>query len=260
MFPQKGRFRFAKAMVMLMKKNKVTVWNEFVHEKNPAIAAIYPNGIHGQVAAQLSQCEDLEVRTATLEMPENGLPDDVLNDTDVLFWWGHMAHGKVPDELAEKIRNRVVNDGMGFVALHSGHASKPFKLLMGTGCRLKWRESGDRERLWVIDPTHPIADGLPDTFALPHEETYGERFDIPTPDDVVLASWFTGGEIFRSGCCFRRGRGKIFYFRPGHESFPTFYDENVGKVLRNAAHWAAPVAMPDAVLGKVEALEPAKEN
>ena len=170
-------------------------------------------------------------------MPEHGLTDEVLDNTDVLFWWGHVLHGEVSDAVVAKVYERVLK-GMGLVVLHSGHFSKIFKKLMGTGCNLKWRESGDLERLWVVKPSHPIAAGLGEYFELPAEETYGEHFDIPAPDEVVFASWFSGGELFRSGCCFERGNGRIFYFRPGHETFPTFYDENVKKVLVNSALWA----------------------
>ena len=170
-------------------------------------------------------------------MPSHGLTDEVLENTDVLFWWGHVLHGEVDDAIVAKVCDRVLQ-GMGLVVLHSGHFSKVFKKLMGTTCNLKWRESGDLERIWTVKPSHPIAAGLPEFFELPSEETYGEHFDIPDPDEVVFASWFSGGELFRSGCCFERGNGKIFYFRPGHETFPTFYDENVRKVLVNAAIWA----------------------
>ena len=220
---------------------RVTVWNEFIHERQEeSIAAVYPKGIHGAIAEGLGEDAELEIRTATLDMPECGLPDDVLNNTDVLIWWGHLAHPKVPDELAEKVRRRVLDDGMGLIVLHSGHFSKPFKLLMGTVCRSKWDERGDHERVWVIEPGHPIAAGLPEYMDMGEEETYGERFEIPAPDDLVFISWFSGGEVFRSGCCYNRGRGKVFYFRPGHEAYPIYYREDVRRVLKNAVHWAAP--------------------
>ena len=187
-------------------------------------------------------------------MENCGITDELLDNTDVLIWWAHARHNEVPDELAEKIKNRVL-DGMGFIPLHSAHLCKPFKLLMGTVCRSKWRESGDKERIWVIEPSHPIADGLPEYIELPKEETYGERFEIPTPDELVFISWFSGGEVFRSGVCYKRGLGKIFYFRPGHESFPTYHKEEIGKILRNAVKWAAPGNITKPTLGKYESLE-----
>lgn len=225
-----------------MKKIRVTVWNENIHEKSMAeVREIYPNGIHGCIAEALQEDKRFLVRTATLDEPHQGLPDSVLKKTDVLIWWGHAAHEQVTDELVERIAARVLLDGMGLIVLHSGHYSKIFRRLMGTGCRSRWRESGDLERIFVVEPGHPIACGLPAYFELPHEETYGERFDIPTPDNLVMLSWFSGGEVLRSGCCWHRGFGKVFYFQPGHEAFPTYYDKNVRQVLRNAVAWAAPV-------------------
>ena len=217
----------------------VTIWNEGRHEKEDAeVGAVYPNGIHNCIAEFLGVNDDLNIRTAVLDDPDNGLPDDVLESTDVLLWWGHMAHECVPDELVEKVYNRVMR-GMGFIALHSAHFSKTFKRLMGTTCSLKWRD-GDRERLWCISPNHPIAKGIPESFVIPVEEMYGERFDIPTPDEIVFMGWFKGGEVFRSGCCWNRGLGKVFYFQPGHESNPTYHIPEIQRIITNAVYWAAP--------------------
>jgi trehalose utilization protein len=219
---------------------RVTVWNEGRHEKKDApVRAIYPHGIHGCIAAALKGAGGLDVRTATLDDPEHGLTDAVLDATDVLFWWGHCAHGEVSDAIAQKVQQRVLA-GMGFIALHSAHYAKPFKLLMGTNCSLRWREAEETERFFVVEPSHPIAAGLPDTFELAHEEMYGERFDVPTPDELVFISWFEGGDVFRSGCAWRRGHGRVFYFRPGHETHPTYHDAAIQRVLINAARWAAP--------------------
>jgi trehalose utilization protein len=222
---------------------RITIWNENVHEKlEPRVAEIYPDGIHGAIASGLADHPLLRgavIRTATLSDPECGLTDGVLETTDVLFWWGHMAHERVPDEIAKRVAEHVLR-GMGLVVLHSGHLAKPFRLLMGTTCTLKWRDD-DRERLWVVQPSHPIARDLPEHFELPAEEMYGEPFDIPTPDETVFLSWFAGGEVFRSGCVFRRGLGSVFYFRPGHEMHPTYFDSNIVKVLGNAAAYVAPI-------------------
>jgi len=223
-------------------KIRVTVWNEFRHEKKDAeVRAVYPDGIHVAIAKGLSAAPDLAVRTATLDEPEHGLSEKVLGETDVLTWWGHMAHGEVKDEIVARVQKRVL-EGMGLIVLHSGHFSKIFRALMGTNCSLKWREAGEKERLWNIEPGHPITEGLGDYFELPHVEMYGERFDIPTPDKIVFISWFEGGEVFRSGCCWERGHGRIFYFRPGHETFPIFYDKNVIRVLTNACRWPGPAS------------------
>ena len=218
---------------------RVTVWNEFAHEKTePKVMAIYPDGIHGAIAGFLKKEADFAVRTATLDQPEHGLTQEVLDQTDVLTWWGHMKHGEVSDEVVERVYRRVM-DGMGLIVLHSGHASKIFQKLMGTRThQLRWREDGEMVRLWVMDYAHPIVQGLGDYIELPVEETYGEHFDIPKPDDLVFVSWVPGGEVFRSGCCWTRGLGRVFYFQPGHESCPSYYDPNVQKVIAQAVRWA----------------------
>ena len=217
----------------------VTVWNEGLHEKSdPVVGSVYPDGIHGCIRQFLSAQADFSVRTATLSQRGCGLSDKVLDSTDVLLWWGHMAHDKVPDKLVEKIRQRVLG-GMGLVVLHSGHHSKLFRSLMGTTCNLQWRDA-DRERVWTVEPTHPIAQGIPQSFDLPQEEMYGERFDIPAPEQLIFLGWFAGGEVFRAGCCWQRGLGRIFYFQPGHESFPTYHNAYVQRILINAVRWAAP--------------------
>jgi trehalose utilization protein len=198
----------------------------------------------------------MEVRTATLDEPEHGLTDDVLAQTDVLIWWGHMAHAEVSDEVVEKVQKRVL-EGMGLIVLHSGHFSKIFRKLMGTTCSLKWREIGERQRLWVVDPGHPIAEGLDEYFEIPHCEMYGEFFDIPAPDELVFISWFQGGEVFRSGCCYHRGRGKVFYFCPGHETLPIYHQAEPLRVIANAVRWATPSEGPQPRL--VHASEPIEQ-
>lgn len=225
---------------------RVTVWGEFRHEKkNPKVAAVYPNGMHETIAGFLRKDSVLSVCTATLDEPQNGLGGDVLEETDVLIWWGHMAHGDVSDETVAKVRQRVL-EGMGLIVLHSAHHSKIFKALMGSACSLKWRESTDKERLWNIMPSHPITVGIGEYFEIPREEMYGEPFGIPTPDELLFISWFTGGEVFRSGATWYRGNGRIFYFRPGHETYPTYHQAEVQKIITNAVHWArATVCIPD---------------
>lgn len=219
---------------------KVTVWNEFRHEKeSEEVKEIYPNGMHNAIKEFLQTEEELCVTTATLDEPDHGLSDEVLENTDVLLWWGHCSHEIVKDEIVEKVQQRVLR-GMGLIVLHSGHHSKIFKKLMGTTCNLKWREIGEKERLFTVSPGHPIAKGLPESFVLEHAEMYSEFFDIPEPDTLVFIGWFKGGNVFRSGCCYNRGYGKIFYFQPGHESYPTYYNKNIQRVLTNAVYWAKP--------------------
>jgi len=218
---------------------RVSIYNENVHEQiDENVRAVYPDGIHGALASFL-ESDEISVRCFTLETV-NDITYEALEETDVFIWWGHMRHGDVPDEVAQRVRD-AVQRGMGIIFLHSGHHSKPFKLLMGTSCNLTWREDGDMERIWTINPAHPIAQGIGRYFELPHVETYGEPFGIPNPDEVIFIGWYEGGEVFRSGCTFHRDNGRIFYFQPGHETFPIFYDPNVQTVIRNAVYWAKPV-------------------
>jgi len=221
-------------------KLRVTVWGENVHERShPEVAKIYPRGMHDCIAEGLREADDIEARTATLQEPEHGLTKEVLAATDVLTWWGHCAHGKVENEIVERVQARVWQ-GMGLIVLHSGHYSRIFQRLMGTSCSLTWREAGEKERLWVCNPGHPIAQGIDRYFEIPNTEMYGEPFAVPAPDEQVFISWFQGGEVFRSGCTWKRGNGKIFYFRPGHETYPIYHNATVKLVLKNAVRWARP--------------------
>jgi len=233
---------------------QVTVWNEFRHERqNDTVAEVYPDGIHSVIADALSEA-GFETQTATLDEPEHGLTEAVLEDTDVLTWWGHAAHDEVREEIVDRVCERV-RAGMGLIVLHSGHYSKPFTRLMGTSCSLKWREAAETERLWVLEPGHPIADGIDECIEIDDAEMYGERFDIPAPDTLVFTSWFEGGEVFRSGCCYRRGNGRIFYFRPGHETYPVYHNESIQQVLANAVAWAAPGDGPTPTFGNADPRE-----
>ncbi len=221
----------------------ITIWNEFRHEKeNDAVKAIYPDGIHEVIRQGLDDLSDsgeFSLSCATLDQPEHGLTPAVLQQTDVMLWWGHMAHDEVQDEIVEQVHTRVL-EGMGLIVLHSAHYSKIFRKLMGTACNLKWRAVGERERIWVTRPGHAIARGIDTCIELDSTEMYGEPFGIPEPEEQVFISWFEGGEVFRSGCCWRRGQGKIFYFRPGHETYPIYHNPAIRQVLLNAVRWAKP--------------------
>ena len=217
----------------------VTVWNEYRHEKtDEEVKKIYPDGIHNCIAEFLGKEDGFTVKTAYLDQKDHGLTDEVLDNTDVLIWWGHMFHHEVSDEIAKKVFERVLR-GMGFIALHSSHVSKPFLRLMGTSGSLQWRD-GDFERIWVVSPGHPIAEGIGEYVEIECEEMYGEWFDIPTPDDLIFISWFSGGNVFRSGCCWNRGAGRVFYFRPGHETNPTYHLPQIQRIITNSVRWAAP--------------------
>lgn len=249
-----------------MSKIRVTVWGENVHERtNETVRQIYPTGMHHCIADALNAAGGIAAAAATLDQPDQGLPPGRLEETDVLIWWGHAAHGDVDDALVARICDAVWS-GMGVIFLHSAHFSKPFKRLMGTPCNLTWREAGERERLWLTARHHPIAAGLPDHFELEQEEMYGEPFGIPEPLETVFISWFQGGEVFRSGVTYKRGAGKVFYFRPGHETYPTYHDANIQRVIANGVRWAfnpearlaAPSAAPNVPVES--ALEPITER
>lgn len=238
---------------------RVTIWNEFVHERNtPAVARIYPRGIHETIREFLANDSDLHISAATLDEPEHGLTESRLAQTDVLLWWGHAKHDAVSDEIVARVHARV-NAGMGIVVLHSGHYSKIFKRLMGTTCALRWREAGERERVWVLNPAHEIAAGLGESFVIPHSEMYGEPFVIPEPDELVFISWFEGGDVLRSGGGWSRGAGRVFYFSPGHETYPIYHQPEVQRVIRNAIHWARPRGAAANVPRNVPASEAAEK-
>jgi trehalose utilization protein len=218
---------------------RVLVWGENVHEQvEPHVAAIYPNGMHTTIAEGIAEYlgGGAAVSTTTLAEPEHGLTEKVLADTDVLVWWGHAAHGDVSDEVVERVHQHVLS-GLGLIVLHSGHWSKIFGKLMGTSCTLRWRSEQDRELVWTVNPTHPIARGVPNPIIIDAQEMYGEFFDIPAPDELVFISSFTGGEVFRSGCTFRRGHGKIFFFSPGDQDYPVYHHADVRRVIANGVEW-----------------------
>lgn len=216
---------------------RVTVWDE--NRRDQALYDTYPQRIHGVLQEILGEDSDFDVRVGTLDMPDCGLPDELLDTTDVLLWWGHEYHNRVPDELVDKIHRRVLA-GMGILILHSAHDSKIFKKLMGTPCSLRWRDD-EFERVWCVNPGHPIAKDVPAWFDLDCEEMYGEFFDIPQPDELVFMGWYRGGEVMRAGCCWYRGAGKVFFFQPGHESNRSYYNPHVRTIIKNATRWAAPV-------------------
>ncbi len=230
-----------------MGKIRLTIWNENVHERaegelGELVRRVYPHGIHNALKKELAS-GDLEISAVTLDMPDQGMPDDLIAKTDVLMWWGHCAHGRVADALVDKLHGRILA-GMGLIVLHSGHYSKIFRRLLGSSCSLRWRECGEKERVWVVDPQHPIARGVPDSFVVPQTEMYGEPFGLPEDAHPVFMSWYEGGNVFRSGVALRRGAGRIFFFSPGHETFPIYHNPDVVKVLANAVRWAAPALPP----------------
>ena len=238
---------------------RVTVWNENVHEqREESVRRIYPDGMHAPIVDGLRrELEHVAVRVATLEEPSHGLTEAVLAETDVLTWWGHAAHEAVSDEVVARVHARIL-EGMGIVVLHSGHYSKIFRRLMGTTCALRWRSDpgGERELVWTVNPGHPIAAGVPQPIVIPHHEMYGEFFDIPQPDELVFISSFEGGEVFRSGCCFTRGAGRVVYFSPGDQEYPVYHQPEIQRVIANSVAWCAGVRQPNDVPARREGNSP----
>ncbi len=224
----------------------VVVWGENRHEQtDPAIAARYPDGMHGAIKQGIEEHLGgaASVSTVTLDEPEHGLTEELLSATDVLLWWGHAAHDEVADEIVQRVQRHVLA-GLGLIVLHSGHFSKIFQSLMGTSCSLRWRAEPDRELVWTVDPTHPIAKGVPHPLVIENQEMYGEFFDIPVPDELVFISSFGGGEVFRSGCTWTRGHGRIFFFSPGDQEYPVYFHPDVRRVIANGVEWAV-TSRPD---------------
>lgn len=223
---------------------RVTIYNEYIHEQEiESIHQVYPNGIHGCIADFLQQDTGISTKIATFEMKEHGLSQEVLDQTDVLIYWSHAKQEEFSDSVTERIKKHVEENGMGIIALHSAHYSKMMRNILGTSMTLSWRDD-DRERLFCCNPNHPIAAGVAETIEIPHEEMYGEYFDIPKPDDIIYVGWFKGGEVFRSGCTFTRGKGRIFYFQPGHEAYPVYYMKEIQKIICNAVYWCAKKESP----------------
>jgi len=227
-----------------MEKLNITVWNESDEPFEP-----YPQGINHTIAEFLRGDDAFTVRTALQSEPEHGLTDEVLDNTHVLVYWAHKYHHEMDDKIVERIQHRVLK-GMGLILLHSAHAAKIFSRLVGTEtARLRWRDCGELERVWTIEPHHPIAQGVPECIKIPESEMYGENFQIPAPDELIFLSWYEGGEVFRSGCTFRRGGGKIFFFSPGHETHPIYYMPEIQRIIINGIKWAAPQHTPNIVTG-----------
>ena len=222
---------------------KVTVWNEHMQDNkehknfSQSCLNVYPDGINGavkEIVAELGDC--VSVRTVTMQDDEYGLSKQILDDTDVLIWWAHIGHGQLPDEYADRVV-KYIQAGMGFIALHSAHKSKPFMKILGTTGTLRWKDKA-QEILVNINPTHPIMEGVPETISLDLEECYGEPFDIAKPDDVLMLGWYNIGEVFRSVATWTRGWGKIVYIQPGHETHTAFYNPHIRKIIQNAVLWA----------------------
>jgi len=237
-------------------KIRVTVWNEYTEEqKAQKVASVYPEGLHKTIAGFLNLDGAVSAGVSVITDAEQGLSEQVLDNTDVLIWWGHLHHDEVQDHLVKRVVDRVQR-GMGIIFLHSAHKSKPFLGLVGTSGRLGWREANEKSRVWNAAPGHPIANGIPQQFLLEQEEMYSEPFGIPEPETTVFISWFEGGNVFRSGVTFRREYGRIFYFQPGHETYPIYHNPLIQRIITNAVKWAKPVLKVNSLeCPNMEALE-----
>ncbi|MDR1569463.1 MAG: ThuA domain-containing protein [Oscillospiraceae bacterium] len=225
---------------------RVTIFCEHNQDRREPVKSVYPDGIHGALAAAFPEDESFAVTIATQDMPEHGLTEEVLSNTDTLVWWSHLDNPIFDDAVAKRVCRHVVGRGMGFLVLHSSTFSKPWQWIMGIAYdaglwgRFRTMPKGEKERLWLVNPGHPIADGIGPYVEIPRDEMYGEPMLIPEPDQTIFLGWWEGGEANRAGCVFFRGRGKIFMFTPGHEAFPIFYQPEIQKILRNAARYLAP--------------------
>lgn len=209
------------------------IWSERTEPKEH-----YPEGHNGIIASFLNKDPNIKAEAVSINDPEQGLPTEKLQRCDVLVWWGHIRHGEVRDEIVDKIVKRVKEEGMGFIALHSAHYAKPFQRLLNAPGHIGGVGHGREEHIWVVAPNHPIAKGIYH-FTLPEEEFYAEPFQVPQPENVIFISTFGSGHWFRSGLTWSVGKGRVFYFRPGHETLPTMKDERVLKIIRNAVYWCA---------------------
>jgi trehalose utilization protein len=242
-----------------MNKIRVTVWSEGIDPNlEPKAVALYPNDINTYIASFLEGSHEFEVKVRSLSQPENGLSQEIIDNTDVLIWWSHLYDDEVDDNVVERVVNAVLN-GMGFLILHASMGSKPAKRLLGESSNVgKYREIGEKERVWVVNRSHPVVEGMEkEYFEILKSEMYGEPYGMPTPDDTIFISWFEGGEVLRSGVSWHKGSGRIFFFAPGHEEFPVYYNKEVQKVITNIVRWLKPVKGPEIVFrGEIGSIEP----
>ena len=238
----------APALLAAQGKRKVVVWSEGSANVDEGSKKVYPEDINTAIAEGLAplKARGWEIVKATLGDPDQGISDELLAGTDVLIWWGHKKHGEVKNELVDKIDQRVRDGKMGFIATHSSHFAKPFKKLMGTAC--SWGEyvvDGTSVEILVKEPSHPICRGVR-SFKLPKIERYGEPFAVPAPEAVPLDGRYTKPDgktaPARMGLCWAVGKGKVFYFTPGHETYDDYYRPEVRRIFVNAVQWAAPAA------------------
>ena len=213
---------------------RVRIWCEGTAPKS-----VYPRDIDGALGDFLGKRKDLVVSRARLDDADVGLSDGALDATDALIWWGRLRHADLPDSRARAIAARVRAGKLGFIALHASCLSKPFVELMGGPCELGgFREDGRPERVEIKDRDHPIARGVA-PFTIPRTSMFAEPFKVPKPDSIVMMSTFDRGETFRSGMTWTVQKGRVAYFRPGHDGFPVFFHPSVRQVIANSVAWSS---------------------
>jgi trehalose utilization protein len=213
---------------------RVLCWSERTEP-----ASVYPEGINGAIAKHLREDSGLDVETASIDDPEQGIGEPALAATDVLVWWGHRKHHDVAEARVNRVVRAIKERGLGFIALHSAHFSKIFKALHGTPCSLgDWRADAKPEYLKCVAPSHPVARGLGD-FTIPQTEMYNEPFLVPSPSPTIFYGYWDAGEQFRSCCVWNVGEGRVVYFQPGHETFPIFFQREPLRIILNSVYWCA---------------------
>lgn len=211
------------------------VWSEGTEPED-----VYPDGIRAVIADAL-KADGIDTRTRSIEDKQQGVIDADLAWADVLLWWGHLKHDEITDETVDRIEDAVREDGLGFISLHSSHYARPFKRLVDASGDLgEYRFDDDEsESVGVVAADHPIAEGV-DDFTIPEAEMFGDPFDVPEPETVVLHSMYSNGdEEMDSGITFQFGEGRGFYLRSGHEEFEIYYMNEIQQILVNATRWAA---------------------
>lgn len=273
---------------------RVVVWDE----QQPKQRGAYPNFLGNQIASYLKKQPGLSVKSVRMNDPEQGLSSEVLDNCDVLIWWGHRRQQEITPETGQALVERIRAGQLSLIALHSAHWSTPFmeamnarsrddalaklpeadrgratfelihpfkdkykppkrddsptpraeystaadgapriKLYLPNSCFPAVRADGMPSHVTAVLPNHPIARGIPAKFTILHTEMYDEPFHVPAPDQVVFEEHWDAGEHFRTGMVWKLGRGKVFYFRPGHETYPVYFEPYPLKILDNAVRW-----------------------
>ncbi|MEZ5042821.1 MAG: alpha/beta hydrolase fold domain-containing protein [Saprospiraceae bacterium] len=275
-------------------KIKVVVWDERQKKQQKA----YPDFMGNHIADYLKKNDLLRVYSVGLDDPEQGLSDEVLENCEVMIWWGHVRHPEISVATSKKLIERVKAGTLEMIFLHSAHWANPFVEAMNEVTRQRveakyatleaqvtiefvtppdslrfrvpklgemvkpaiyerkfpdgqlkvkvdmptcifpfYRADGKPSTVITLQPKHPIAKGIPSQFTIPATEMYDEPFHVPDPDEVIFEERWETGEWFRSGSLWNVGKGKVFYFRPGHETYKVYYEVMPLKIIENTVLW-----------------------